>query len=211
MIGAVSCRFSLRKRPFKAIVSVVVIWSFLLNTVSYDLVWAAKSTVEPASPYSIRAGSPDVSSANKLKTLDPATFSIPVELGVVRDSWAAPSVIANPETSSVIASPESPSVIASDPSEARGAKQSRLGLFSEKPSHPGSPTRGLNRSTAGIRLRPACRSHTPRRSRKEDHRPGDHHLSGTSFCHDAPGVGRRVRADYPLRDLARYARYPAGR
>ena len=47
------------KGPFKVLVTLVTLWSFLFNMVSYDFAWAARTPLEPTAVGSNRAGGPD--------------------------------------------------------------------------------------------------------------------------------------------------------
>ena len=87
------------KRPFKVLVCLVTLWSFLFNTVSYDLVlqaWAARTPLEPTGVGSNRAGGPDSPGAI-IKELSVGTFSLPGYLGYIKDSWS-PGVDRRSET-----------------------------------------------------------------------------------------------------------------
>lgn len=71
-----------RKGPFKVLVCLVTLWSFLFSTISYDLAWAARTTLELSADGSNRAGSPGV-----VKELNVDTFTLPEYLGRINDSW----------------------------------------------------------------------------------------------------------------------------
>ncbi len=86
MINASSNSNRRLKRPFKVLVSIVTLWSFLFSLVSYDLTWAARTPLEPTGVGSNRAGSLSV-----VKDLNVDTFAIPEYLGQVRDSFKASS------------------------------------------------------------------------------------------------------------------------
>ena len=70
------------KRPFKVLVCLVTLWSFLFNTVSFDLAWAARAPLELSGDGSNRAGGPGV-----VKELRVDTFTLPEYLGRIKDSW----------------------------------------------------------------------------------------------------------------------------
>ena len=70
------------KGPFKVLVCLVTLWSFLFSTVSYDLAWAAGTPLELTTVGSNRAGSPGV-----VKELYVDTFALPEYLGHVKDLW----------------------------------------------------------------------------------------------------------------------------
>ena len=84
MSDARAWRYSFRKRPFKAIVSVVVVWFFLVNTLSCDLAWAANDAVGGSSERLASSGARRASGEKELRV---DTFELPQELGTVRDSW----------------------------------------------------------------------------------------------------------------------------
>ncbi|MCX5667372.1 MAG: AAA domain-containing protein [Candidatus Omnitrophica bacterium] len=78
------------------LVCLVTLWSFLFNTFSYDLAWAAGNTIEPTAVGSNRAGGPGLSSfakasEDKIKEFHVDTFSLPEYLGHIKDSWSSTS------------------------------------------------------------------------------------------------------------------------
>ncbi len=79
-----SNRISRIKRPFKVLATLVTLWSFLFNMVSYDFAWAARTLLEPTAVGSNRAGGPD-SPGLITKDLSVDTFSLPEYLGHIKD------------------------------------------------------------------------------------------------------------------------------
>ncbi len=73
----------LYKRPFKVLVCLVTLWSFLFSTISCDLAWAARTPLEPTAVGSNRAGSPGFSQKN----IDIDKVDVPFRLGEIRESF----------------------------------------------------------------------------------------------------------------------------
>ena len=76
-----------RLGPFKVLVTLVTLWSFLFSLVSCDLAWAIRTPLEPTGVGSNRAGGPGA----VIKELNVDTFALPEYLGQVRDSFKANS------------------------------------------------------------------------------------------------------------------------
>jgi len=70
----------MRKGPFRVIVCIITLWSFLFNTVGLHEAWAARSPLELTSVDSNRPGGP-------MASLDIETFTLPAYLGRIKDRY----------------------------------------------------------------------------------------------------------------------------
>ena len=74
----------IKKRPFKAIISIVTAAAFLVSTFSYDIAWAFTAPlVSPGSMSYTEDGQ------DQVKELHPDTFTLPAYLGTVQHKFTA--------------------------------------------------------------------------------------------------------------------------
>ena len=73
-----------RKGPFRVIICLITLWSFLFNVVGLHEAWGARTPLELSSVHSNRPGFPSA-------LLDIDTFVLPVHLGQIKDRCAAGS------------------------------------------------------------------------------------------------------------------------
>jgi len=81
----------MRRRPFTVIVCLITAWSFLFNTIFFDLSWADRVPPEISPDVSVRPVSSGV-----IKELNVKTFTLPEYLGHVRSSWSSLNQTTNP-------------------------------------------------------------------------------------------------------------------
>lgn len=79
------------RRPWKAVASVIVAWSFLFNCIGINNGWAADRAIVSTSPGAVS----DVGGLPVMKELNPATFTLPKELGRINSSWTPEGYIAS--------------------------------------------------------------------------------------------------------------------
>ena len=85
------------RRPFKVVVCTITLVAFLFNTVAYDLgllrhigfAGQAWAVVTPSAPTSV--GADGGGSAGDIRILNPNTFALPQQLGLIKCRYAIPS------------------------------------------------------------------------------------------------------------------------